>query len=81
MSSRVIKTLGAYVDCMTTLNRMLEASRHLVKHDSYGAMLSSIFMNKLPPELRLIVSMQVSESELGMATLMKIVEEELVARK
>ena len=52
-----------------------------VDPNSYGAMLLSVFFNQLPPELRLIVSRQVSGSALDMDTLMKIVEEELAARE
>ena len=52
-----------------------------VNPDSYGAMLSSVLLNKLPPELRLIISRQVCGPELDLDTLMKKVEEELTARE
>ena len=52
-----------------------------VDTDSYGTMLSSVFLNKLPPELRLIISRQTSGSAIVVDTLMKIVEEELTARE
>ena len=52
-----------------------------VDPDSYGAMLSSVFLNKLPPELRLIISRQAPGSAIDVDTLMKMVENELTARE
>ena len=46
-----------------------------VNSDMYGTMLSSVFLNKLPPELRLIISRKISTSDTAM------VEEKLVARE
>ena len=48
--------------------------------DSYGSLLSPVLLNKLPPELRL-VSRKVSNSTLDVDSLLKIVEEELLARE
>ena len=78
-SDQDLKGLRRLYDHVESHVRSLKALG--VKHDSYGAMLSSVFLNKLPPELRLIISRQLSGSELSMTTLMKIVEEELVARE
>ncbi len=52
-----------------------------VESETYGALLSSVLLNKLPPELRLIVSRNVSDSALDMDSLLEIVEKELVARE
>ena len=48
---------------------------------SYGALLSPVLLAKLPPELRLIVSRKVSDSNLDMAVLLATFEEELTARE
>ena len=48
----------------------------------YGAMLSSVLLTNLPPDLRLIVSRKVSsDDEITIENLLKLFEEELVARK
>ena len=52
-----------------------------VAPDSYGALLSPMLLNKLPPELRLIVSRKIPDSTPDIALLLKIVEEELLARE
>ena len=52
-----------------------------VNPDAYGTMLSSVLLNKLPPELRLIISRQASGPSLSIDTLMKTVHEELTARE
>ena len=48
---------------------------------SYGALLSPVFLAKLSPELRLIVSRKVSDSNLDMDALLATFEEELTARE
>ena len=52
-----------------------------IEATSYGALLSPVLLAKLPPELRLIVSRKVSESELDMDALLATFEEELTARE
>ena len=52
-----------------------------VESSSYGSMLSSVLLNKLPSDLRLIVSRKVPESDWNLDSLLKIVEEEIVARE
>ena len=52
-----------------------------VDSTSYGAMLSSVLLNKLPPDIRLIVSRKLSSTELNMDDLLQTYEEELVARE
>ena len=44
-------------------------------------MLSSVLLNKLPSDLRLIVSRKVPESDWSLDSLLKVVEEEIVARE
>ena len=52
-----------------------------VESESYGAMLSSVLLNKLPPELRLIVSRSISTDDLDIDKLLKIFKGELIARE
>jgi hypothetical protein len=52
-----------------------------VKPTTYGAMLSSVLLMKLPPELRLIISRKISSTDLNMDKLLKTFEKELVARE
>ena len=48
---------------------------------SYGHLLSSLFMNKLPEDLRLIVSREIGDAEWTVDQLMTIVENEISARE
>ena len=48
---------------------------------SYGALLSPVLLAKLPPALQLIVSRNVSSSNLDMDALLSTFEEELTARE
>ena len=52
-----------------------------VPSSSYGGLLSSILISKLPPELRLIVSRELSEGEWDFESMMKIIEREVEARE
>ena len=52
-----------------------------VESGSYGAMLSSVLLNKLPPELRLVVSRKISADKLDMDNLLETFELELSARE
>ena len=45
-----------------------------VPSDSYGGLLSSILINKLPPELRLIVSRELSEADWDLDKILRIIE-------
>lgn len=49
-----------------------------VEFTSYGAMLSSVLLNKLPPDMRLVVSRKVSSTDLDMDSLLQTFEEELM---
>ena len=52
-----------------------------VASESYGTLLSSVLMNKLPSELRLIVSREIGESNWELDPLLKAVECEIRARE
>ena len=52
-----------------------------VEPESYGAMLSSVLLSKLPPDIRLIVSRKVSADDLDMDSLLETFEQELIARE
>ena len=52
-----------------------------VPSTSYGGLLSSILISKLPPELRLIISRGLNEGEWDFELMMKIVEREVEARE
>ena len=52
-----------------------------VEPESYGAMLSSVLLTKLPPDIRLIVSRKVSADDLDMDSLLETFEQELIARE
>ena len=45
--------------------------------DSYGNLLSSLFMTRLPQEFRLIVSREIGEAEWTVDQIMRIVEGEI----
>ena len=52
-----------------------------VASESYGCLLSSTLMTKLPPEVRLIVSREVGENNWELDKLLKTLEKELCARE
>ena len=52
-----------------------------VKAEAYGSLLSSILMNKLPEEIRLLVSRRVSERDWNLTALLCVLQEELKARE
>ena len=52
-----------------------------VASESYGSLLSSVLISKLPQELRLIVSREVTTGEWDLDRLMNIVEKEIDARE
>ena len=52
-----------------------------VPAESYGNFLSSVLLNKLPQDLRLVVSRQVSEEEWTLDGLMGVIEREIMARE
>ena len=52
-----------------------------VPSSSYGGLLSSILMNKLPSDVKLVVSRKVPEVEWSLDSLMKVIDEEIDARE
>ena len=52
-----------------------------VEPETYGAMLASVLLGKLPPDLRLIIGRKTAESELMLQALQGVLEEELTARE
>ncbi len=52
-----------------------------VTSDSYGSLLSSVLLNKLPNDIRLLISRKVSAEEWTLDTLMKELQDELQARE
>ena len=52
-----------------------------VPSKSYGSLLSSVLMNKLPPELRLIIGRETAEGDFHLDELMKVFQRELDARE
>ncbi len=52
-----------------------------VTSDSYGSLLSPVLLNKLPSELRLIVSREVSEADWSLDSLLKVTAREIEARE
>ena len=52
-----------------------------VSFDSYGSLLSSVLLSKLPQELRLIISRKTSEDDWMLTALMEELEREIKARE
>ena len=52
-----------------------------VPPESYGSLLSSVLMNKLPQEFRLLVSRDIKDGEWELDSLMRVVEKEIDARE
>ena len=52
-----------------------------VPAESYGSLLSTVLLNKLPQELQLVVSQQVSEEGWTLDCLMEVNEQEIIARE
>ena len=65
-------TLEAHVRSLKSLG---------VPSDSYGTLLSSIIMNKLPSDLRLVISREVKDEEWQLDRILHVFENELEARE
>ena len=52
-----------------------------VTPEAYGAMLSSVLLGKLPPDLRLLVGRKAADGELTLSRLQEILEEEIAVRE
>ena len=78
-SSTNIKALRRLYDQIEFQVRSLKSLE--VPLDSYGNLLSSLFMNRLPQEFRLLVSREVGEAEWRIDDIMTIVGREISARE
>ena len=78
-SQHNIKGLRRLYDTVETHVRSLKNLG--VASESYGSLLTSVLLNKLPQELRLIISRRTSEDEWTLDTLMKEVCQEIEARE
>ena len=78
-SANNIKALRRLYDQVEFQVRSLRSLE--VPLDSYGNLLSSLFMNRLPQDLRLIISREVGNAEWHIDQLMAIVEREISARE
>ena len=74
-----IKALRRFYDQIEFQVRSLKSIK--VPLDSYGNFLSSLFMNRLPQEFRLLVSREVGEAEWQIDDIMTIVGREISARE
>ena len=79
-SQRDVKGLRHLYDVIESNVRSLRSLG--VSADSYGSLLSSVLMNKLPPELRLIVTRKFGGTDsLDFSVLLKVIEEEVQVRE
>ena len=74
-SQHNLKGLRHLYDSVETQVRGLRALG--VPSESYGSLLTSVLMNKLPQELRLIVSREITDGELNLDALMRVTEREI----
>jgi hypothetical protein len=74
-----LKGLRHLYDSVETQVRGLRALG--VPSESYGSLLTSVLMNKLPQDLRLIVSREITDGELNLDALMRVTEREIDARE
>ena len=78
-SSRDLKALHKLHDVVESNVRSLSALG--VDSASYGSLLSSVLLNKLPPDLQLMASRKFPEGDLNLTPLLKIIGEEIEARE
>ena len=52
-----------------------------VSSDSYGSLLSSVLLNKLPQELKLIISRELESGDCNLDRIMQLLETEVQARQ
>ncbi|KAL5476354.1 hypothetical protein EMCRGX_G026289 [Ephydatia muelleri] len=52
-----------------------------ISSDSYGSLLASVLLNRLPPELRVMVTREITDEEWNLAKVMEIFQKELDARE
>ena len=69
---RLFDNISCHVRSLTSLG---------VESKSYGNLLCSVLLNKIPAELQLIVSRKVSESDLNLDLVINAIKEEITARE
>ena len=74
-----LKTLRRLYDTIEAQFRVLKAIG--VTYETYGGLLSSVILSKLPPEIRLIISREIGEGDRNLENLMKLLLDELQARE
>ncbi len=74
-----LKGLHGLFDSVETHIRSLRSLR--VEADSYGSLLSPVLLNKLPHDVRLLISRKVPEKDWSLDALLKELEDELQARE
>ena len=78
-SNRNLKGLRRLYDLVESHTRSLHSLG--IPSSSYGSLLSSVFMNKLPQEIREVISREVTDERWDLDAIMKIVEREISARE
>ena len=78
-SQHDVKALRRFYDAVESNVRGLKALG--VPRESYGALLSSVVISKLPPEMRLIVSREMDEEDWDLKKMMEVMEREIRARE
>ena len=78
-SSQNVKALRRLFDNISSHMRSLASLK--VKDETYGSLLCAVLINKIPPDLQLIVCRKVPEAEWELKTLISAIEEEIVARE
>ena len=78
-SSRYLKTLRKLHDFFESHVRSLGTLG--VDPTTYGSLLSSVLLNRLPSELQLIISRKLTDAECDLTSFLKIMGEEIEARE
>ena len=77
VTSQSIKAISNYYDLVESHIRSLKSLG--VASETYSSLLSPVLLNKLPTDLRLIVSREISEEDWNIDALLKVVEREIEA--
>ena len=86
MAAVACSRFGGFFAEFTVVRSLVESHVRSLKSlgvspDSYGTLLSSVLLNKLPLEIRLIASRKVDEDRWSLDALLKVVEEEIRVRE
>ena len=77
-TSPILKSLCQFFDRVESRVRGLHA---LEVPSSYGGLLSSVLMNKLPPAVRLVISWTVPKADWNLVVLLNVVDKEINAHE